>query len=53
MTNSIPFTEKEQMREMTLRIIRKAKTDGIETIPDANNINPKDAAFIRESYTNA
>jgi|GEM_PF-1356095 len=49
-TNARPFTENPRMRELVLRIIGKAKTDGLWVAADDNNINPTDVNFIRESY---
>jgi len=42
----------EKMKEYVLRIIKKAKVDGIEVTSDAY-INPVDAKFIKENYTAA
>jgi len=47
-TNSKPFTESEKMRDLTLRIINRAKVDGILVVPDANNISAQDVAFINK-----
>jgi len=52
-TNKAPFTQNEQMRKMVLRLIRKAKADGIRVVADANNINAEDVQFITENYRNA
>lgn len=46
-----PYTEK--MRELTLRIIKKAKADGINVDSTSAYLCPQDARFIRESYSNA
>ncbi len=43
-----PFTEK--MRELTLRIINKAKNDGIVISSNSSYLCAKDAAFINKSY---
>jgi len=50
-TNFAPYTDK--MRELTLRIIKKAKADGIKVVPNYSFINPQDAKFINESYASA
>jgi hypothetical protein len=48
--NYEPLTEK--MRELTLRIIKKAKADRV--LIDSNSyLNREDAKFIRESYDKA
>ena len=52
-TNATPFTRNERMRELTLRIIRKAKADGIKVTSDNNNINHQDVKFIRDNYASA
>jgi len=52
-TNKNPFTENEQMRKLTLRIINRAKADGLSVVADANNINSIDVKFINESYDKA
>lgn len=43
-----PFTKK--MRELTLRIIKRAKNDGIEISANSSYLCAKDAAFINKSY---
>ena len=43
----LPYTEK--MREMALRMIKKAKADGIRIIIDNVYLNPLDAKFISEN----
>jgi len=48
-TNSVPFTSKASLRGLTLRLIEKAKSDGIRILPDANNISAADAQFITEN----
>ena len=45
-----PFTKK--MRELSLRIIGKAKTDGIRVSSNSSYLNPLDAKFISDSYEN-
>jgi len=52
-TNTKPFTENKRMRELVLRLIKKAKSDGIKVIADENNINPIDVRFIAENYAKA
>jgi len=49
-TNGKPFTDNEHLRNLTLRIIKKAKADGVKLIGDANNINPVDVKFISDQY---
>ena len=49
-TNDIPFTASDNMRELTLRLIHKAKADGIRLKPDDNNINAIDADFIKSHF---
>jgi len=48
-TNATPYTKK--MRELTLRIINKAKADSIKIHPDNGYLNPQDAKFIKEYLT--
>jgi len=50
-TNAVPFSSKDNMRDLTLRLIQKAKRDGIMVKPDDNNINAVDTAFIKESFS--
>ena len=52
-TNKKPFTQNDQMRKMALRLIHKAKADGVRVVSDNNNINPEDVKFISENYMNA
>jgi len=51
-TNKKPFTANEHMRKLTLRIIDRAKADGVRVIADNNNINPEDVTFINENMSN-
>jgi len=44
--NSKPFTENERFRALTTRIIQRAKSDGINFIPDPINSHPQDVMFI-------
>jgi len=46
-----PYTEK--MKELTLRIVKKAKADGIDVSTSSSYITPQDAKFISESYAGA
>jgi len=46
-----PFTDK--MRDLALRIVKKAKSDGVKINAGSNYIHPKDAQFINENYANA
>jgi len=46
-----PWTDK--MRELALRIIKKAKADNIAVLSNSAYINRSDAKFIRDSYNNA
>jgi len=41
------------MRELALRIIKKAKADNIAVLSNSAYINRNDAKFIRDSYDNA
>ena len=43
----------EKMRELALRIIKKAKKDGKKVYVDTVYVNSKDTQFINESYANA
>jgi len=43
----------EKMRELALRIIKKAKKDGKKVYVDTVYVNAKDTKFINESYANA
>ncbi len=45
-----PFTQK--MRDLTLRIVKKAKQDGIVISANSSYLNSKDAEFIKKSYEN-
>ena len=45
-----PFTAK--MRDLTLRIIKKAKKDGIVISSNSSYLNSKDAEFIKQNYEN-
>lgn len=45
-----PYTDK--MRELTLRLIKKAKRDGIVVSGNNSYLSPKDELFIAESYAN-
>jgi hypothetical protein len=46
-----PFTDK--MRGLALKIIKKAKADGIEIDAGSSYLNPSDAKFIAGSYAKA
>jgi len=46
-----PFTEK--VKDLILRLIKKAKSDGIKVNADSTYVNAADERFIRESYANA
>jgi len=46
-----PYTEK--MRELALRMVKKAKADNIIINTGGNFLHPRDAKFIKESYANA
>jgi ferredoxin len=50
-THLAPFTA--NMRRLSLRIIGRAKTDGIKVIGVQSYTNPKDVRFIDESYAMA
>jgi ferredoxin/pyruvate-formate lyase-activating enzyme len=50
-THLAPFTAR--MRELSLRIIGKAKADGIKVVGVQSYTNPKDVRFIDESYVAA
>ncbi|MCL2696622.1 MAG: radical SAM protein [Oscillospiraceae bacterium] len=50
--NAIPFSEVETMREIALRLIRKAKADGIIVGTSQQHNNPIDIKFVKESYAN-
>ena len=49
-TNSKPFTENNNMRTLVLRLINKAKDDGIRVIADDNNISLQDVEFINKHF---
>lgn len=44
-----PYTEK--MRELAIKITKKAKADGVKIHTTGNFIHPDDAKYIRENYT--
>jgi hypothetical protein len=46
-----PYTKK--MRELALRVVQKAKADGIKVDATSGYLNPGDAKFIAESYAGA
>jgi len=50
-TNFAPYTD--TMRTLTLRLVEKAKADGIHVVPNRSFLSPQDAKFINESYANA
>jgi len=52
-TNKKPFTDNAHIAALVLRLIDKAKSDGVRVIADNNNINPIDVQFIRDSYAKA
>jgi len=43
----------DKMRELTLRLIKKAKADGIKVDGGSGYLNPADKEFIKQSYANA
>ena len=51
-TNAKPFTEDDRLRALTIRLIDKAKADGIRIATSENAVHPKDAKFIRDYYQN-
>lgn len=46
-----PYTGK--MKDLALRIITNAKSDGIKVFPDTTYVQSADSKFIQESYANA
>jgi molybdenum cofactor biosynthesis enzyme MoaA len=46
-----PYTDK--MRELTLRLVQRAKADGVKVDAGSSYLSPKDARFIAESYASA
>jgi len=46
-----PYTEK--MKELTLRLVKKAKADGISVSSTSSYLTPQDAKFITDSYDSA
>jgi len=48
---NMPFTEK--MRELALRMVLKAKADGVKINAGSNFLSSRDAKFLNDSYANA
>ena len=52
-TSKKPMIESTHLRELIIDFVRKGKKEGLLVTADANNINPADTKFIRDTYTRA
>ena len=49
-TSGKPMIENTHLRELIINFVHKGKKEGILITADANNINPADTKFIRDTY---